>query len=194
MRDRKNMPLLQEFAQIKVGLMFDRKKATDTDAKQKYRVVSFKSFNKNAKFNDEFCEEFEASEKLKNDYFVKKDDILIRLRDPVLAVYITKDYEDLIFSSLVARVKIHSENFNPKFVTYFLNSDKVKKMLFSAIPKQTIAAIKIADIAKLEIPCPSLQKQNLIVQCLDALYKEEELLQKMISQKQKFAKHIFNSL
>lgn len=188
------MPTLQEFAQIKVGLMLDRKKATDTDTRQKCRVVSFKSFNKNTKFNDEFCEDFEANEELKNDFFVKKDDILIRLREPFLAVYIAKDYENLIFSSLIARIKIQDKNFNPKFVAYFLNSDKVKKMLFSSVPKQTIAAIKIADIAKLEIPCPSLEKQNLIVQCLDTLYKEEDLLQKMILQKQKFAKHIFNSL
>ena len=54
--------------------------------------------------------------------------------------------------------------------------------------------IKVADINEIEIPLISLEKQKKIVEYLKLAHKENELLQNLINQKQKYSKEIFETL
>lgn len=190
------MITLAEISNLQMGLVLNRKKAGLNRAdKFDYEVVSLKSFNENAVFDNKFSEEFISNEQIKEDYQVKQGDILLRLREPNLAVYIDKKYENLIFSSLMVRVKIKDNRFDEHFIAHYLNSNIVKKQLSQgAIVGTTIPMIKVADVNEIKIPLINLDKQKKIVEYLKLAHKENELLQNLINQKQKYSKEIFETL
>ena len=187
---------LNDIAEIKTGLVLNRKKADmSKDQKLYYSVVSLKSFNVDANYDNTFADEFISNEQIKEDYQVKQGDILLRLREPNLAVYIDKKYENLIFSSLMVRVKIKDNRFDPQFIAHYLNSNIVKKQLSQgAIVGTTIPMIKVADVNEIKIPLINLDKQKKIVEYIKLVHKENELLQNLINQKQKYSKEIFETL
>ena len=121
---------LSEIAEIKTGLVLNRKKADmSKDNKLYYRVVSLKSFNEDAVYDNTFADEFISNEQIKEDYLVKQGDILLRLREPNFAVYIDKEYENLIYPSLMVRVKLQDSRFDPHFIAHYLNCTIVRRAL-----------------------------------------------------------------
>ena len=186
---------ISDISEIKTGLVLIRKKADkNVDEKFSYKVVSLKSFNENALFDDTFADEFISSEQISEEYKVSRVDILLRLREPNFAVYIDKDYDDLIFSSLMVRIRVKSDKFDPCFVAHYLNSSTVKRALAPDVSGTTIAMIGVASINNLKIPLVNLQTQNKIVKYLDLAREESEILQNLAAQKQKYHKSIFENL
>jgi len=186
---------LNDIAEIKTGLVLNRKKADMSKAsKFYYSVVSLKSFNENALYDNTFADEFISNEQIKEDYQVKQGDILLRLREPNFAVYIDKEYENLIYPSLMVRVKIQDTRFVPHFIAHYLNSTIVRRALSTELSGTTIPMIKVADVNEIKIPLINLDKQKKIVEYLKLAHQENELLQNLINQKQKYSKEIFETL
>lgn len=186
---------ISDIAEVKTGLVLNRKKADmSKSSKFYYSVVSLKSFNEDAIYDDAFSDEFISNEQIKEDYQVKQGDILLRLREPNFAVYIDKEYENLIYPSLIVRVKLHDSRFDAHFLAHYLNSNTVKKALSSELSGTTIPMIKVADVNEIEIPLLNLHKQKKIVEYLKLAHQENELLQNLIVQKQKYSKEIFETL
>ena len=186
---------LNDIAEIKTGLVLNRKKADmSKDQKLYYSVVSLKSFNVDAIYDNTFADEFISNEQIKEDYQVKQGDILLRLREPNFAVYIDKEYENLIYPSLMVRVKIQDNRFDPQFIAHYLNSNTVKKALSSELSGTTIPMIKVADVNEIKIPLINLDKQKKIVEYIKLVHKENDLLQNLINEKQKYSKEIFETL
>ncbi len=186
---------LSDIAEIKTGLVLNRKKADiSKTSKFYYSVVSLKSFNEDAIYNDTFAEEFISNTQIKEDYLIKQGEILLRLREPNLAVYMDKEYNNLIYSSLIVRVKLVDSRFDANFLAYYLNSNNVKKFLSKELSGTTIPMIKVADVNDIKIPLINLTKQKKIVEYIKLAHKENELLQNLIEQKQKYSKEIFETL
>lgn len=186
---------LNEIAEIKTGLVLNRKKADmSKDQKLYYSVVSLKSFNEDAVYDNTFADEFISNEQIKEDYLVKQGDILLRLREPNFAVYIDKEYENLIYPSLMVRVKIQDTRLDPHFIAHYLNSTIVRRALSTELSGTTIPMIKVADVNEIKIPLINLDKQKKIVEYLKLAHQENELLQNLIDQKQKYSKEIFETL
>ena len=186
---------LNKIAEIKTGLVLSRKKAeVHSPYGHSYKIVSLKSFNENALFDDTFADEFISSEKISDEYKVSRGDVLLRLREPNFAVYIDKDYDDLIFSSLMVRIRVKSAKFDPHFVAHYLNSSAVKRALAPDVSGTTIAMIGVASINNIKIPAINLQTQNKIVKYLNLARQESEILQNLIAAKQKYHKSIFENL
>ena len=184
-----------DMSEIKTGLVLNRKKADkNVDEKFRYKVVSLKSFNENTLFDDTFADEFISSEKISDEYKVSRGDVLLRLREPNFAVYIDKDYDDLIYTSLMVRIRVKSDKFNPHFVAHYLNSSAVKRALAPDVSGTAIAMIGVASINNLKIPTLNLQTQNKIVKYLNLAREESEILQNLIAVKQKYHKSIFENL
>ena len=186
---------ISDISEIKTGLVLIRKKADkNVDEKFRYKVVSLKSFNENALFDDTFADEFISSEKISDEYKVSRGDVLLRLREPNFAVYIDKDYDDLIYTSLMVRIRVKSDKFNPHFVAHYLNSSAVKRALAPDVSGTARAMIGVASINNLKIPTLNLQTQNKIVKYLNLAREESEILQNLIAVKQKYHKSIFENL
>ncbi|WP_103588987.1 restriction endonuclease subunit S [Campylobacter concisus] len=184
-----------DMSEIKTGLVLNRKKADkNVDEKFRYKVVSLKSFNENALFDGSFADEFISNEQISDEYKVRLGDVLLRLREPNFAVYIDKDYKDLIYSSLMVRIRIKSDKFDPRFVAHYLNSSAVKRALAPDVSGTTIAMIGVASINNIKIPAINLQTQNKIVKYLNLAREESEILQNLAAQKQRYHKSVFENL
>ncbi|MBF0929026.1 MAG: restriction endonuclease subunit S, partial [Campylobacter concisus] len=120
--------------------------------------------------------------------------VLLRLREPNFAVYIDKEYSDLVYTSLMVRIRVSSDKFDPHFVAHYLNSSAVKRALAPDVSGTTIAMIGVASINNLKIPLVNLQTQNKIVKYLNLARQESEILQNLAAQKQKYHKSIFENL
>ena len=186
---------LNDIAEIKTGLVLNRKKADmSKDQKLYYSVVSLKSFNEDAVYENTFADEFISNEQIKEDYQVKKGEILLRLREPNFAVYIDKEYENLIYPSLIVRVKLQDSRFDPHFIAHYLNSTIVRRALSTELSGTTIPMINVANVNVIQIPLISIDKQKKIVEYLKLAHQENELLQNLIKQKQKYSKELFETL
>lgn len=183
---------LNEIATISVGLLLNRKKASSKDKdKFNYKVISLKDFNDDAVYSHKFAENFIANEDL-TQYLVQKGDILVRLREPNFAIYIDKDYPNLIYSSLVAKIRV--KNFNPLFIAHYLNSSVVKRRLLKDISGTSIPTINIKNLENINIPKISLQKQEYLVKCLQEFRKNNQILKNLITQNKKVQKFIIENL
>ena len=186
---------LSKIAEIKTGLVLSRKKAeAHSPSEHSYKIVSLKSFTEDAIYDDAFADEFISTEQINEEYKVSQGDILLRLREPNFAVYIDKEYSDLIFTSLMVRIRVKSDQFDPHFVAHYLNSNAVKRALAPDVSGTTIAMIGVASINNLKIPLVNLQTQNKIVKYLNLAHQESEILQNLAAQKQKYHKSIFENL
>ena len=183
-----------DISEIKTGLVLNRKKADkNIDEKFCYKVVSLKSFAENAIYDNSFADEFISNEQINEEYKVSLGDVLLRLREPNFAVYIDKEYSDLIFTSLMVRIRVNAK-FNPHFVAHYLNSSAVKRALAPDVSGTAIAMISVSSINNLKIPLVNLQTQNKIVKYLNLARQESEILQNLAAQKQKYHKSIFENL
>ena len=184
-----------DISEIKTGLVLNRKKADkNIDEKFCYKVVSLKSFAENAIYDNSFADEFISNEQINEEYKVSLGDVLLRLREPNFAVYIDKEYDDLIYSSLMVRIRVKSDKFDPHFVAHYLNSSAVKRALAPDVSGTAIAMISVSSINNLKIPLVNLQTQNKIVKYLNLARQESEILQNLAAQKQKYHKSIFENL
>jgi restriction endonuclease S subunit len=178
---------------IKTGLVLSRKKASQqSEFKKDYNVISLKSFNENGYYDHSFVENFTANEEIKEENLLQKGDILIRLREPNIAVYIDKDYKDTIISSLAAIVRTKSENINPLYLVSYLNSSYIKKQLYSQ--GSVVSMLNIKFIEDLEIILPPIQTQEKVAEIQALSYKEVNLLNQLIEEKQKYTTKIFETI
>lgn len=186
---------LSDISEIKTGLVLNRKKADmSKTSKFYYSVVSLKSFNEDAIYDNTFADEFISNEQIKDDYHIKQGDILLRLREPNFAVYIDKEYENLIYPSLMVRVKIQDNKFDKHFIAHYLNSNIVRKALASEVSGTTIPMINVGNVNEIKIPFIDINKQKKVVEFLKLAHQENELLQNLIDEKQKYSKEIFETL
>lgn len=186
---------LNKIAEIKTGLVLSRKKAeAHSPSEHSYKIVSLKSFAEDAYYDDAFADEFISTEQINEEYKVTQGDILLRLREPNFAVYIDKEYSDLVYTSLMVRIRVSIDKFDPHFVAHYLNSGAVKRALAPDISGTTIAMIGVASINNLKIPLVNLQTQNKIVKYLNLAREESEILQNLAAQKQRYHKSIFENL
>lgn len=184
---------LNHLTAIKTGLVLSRKKASQqSEFKKDYNVISLKSFNENGYYDHSFVEEFSASEEIKEENLLQKGDILVRLREPNIAVYIDRDYKDTIISSLAAVIRIKSNNVNPLFLTNYLNSSFTKKQLHSQ--GTLIAMLNIKSLDELEIILPKLETQEKVAEIQVLSFNEIKLLNQLIEEKQKYTTQIFETI
>ena len=184
---------LNHLTAIKTGLVLSRKKASQqSEFKKDYNVISLKSFNENGYYDHSFVEEFVANEEIKEENLLQKGDILVRLREPNIAVYIDRDYEDTIISSLAAVIRIKSNNVNPLFLTNYLNSSLTKKQLYSQ--GTAIAMLNIKSLEEVEIILPTLEIQKKVAEIQALSFNEIKLLNQLIEEKQKYTTKIFETI
>ena len=178
---------------IKTGLVLSRKKASQqSEFKKDYNVISLKSFNENGYYDHLYADDFIANEEIKKENLLQKGDILIRLREPNIAVYIDKDYKDTIISSLAAIVRIKSKKVNPLFLVNYINSSFIKKQLYSQ--GSAVPMLNVNFLNEVDVILPSLEIQEKIAQIQALSYKEINLLNKLIEEKQKQITTIFETI
>ena len=186
---------LKNISTIRTGLVTTRKKATIVDSEIiPYKVITLKSFNPNGSLRVDNLDTFISKEKIKESYLTQVDDVLIRLREPNIAINITEENSGLVIPSFVASIRVDKTKVDNKFLTYYLNSTTAKRALNSSITGTAINMIKTKELENLDIQLPSLQEQKKIVEFLDLTSKEINLLEELKNQKEKYYKEVFNNI
>ena len=186
---------LKDISNLRTGLVTARKKASAVDKETySYKAVTLKSFNRNSCLSVKYLDDFIAKEKINKNYLTQCNDILVRLREPNIAVLIDEDNVDLLIPSLVAIIRVNSDSIDSKFLTYYLNSATAKRALNSSITGTAINMIKTKELEVLEIKLPSLEEQKRIVEFLDLTNKEIDLLEELKNQKEKNYSEVFNNI
>jgi len=187
---------LKDIAKIRTGLVLSRKKATGLDLEPRsYCLITLKSFGENGILSEKDFDTFYAKEPVEEDCFTKKGDIVIRLREPNIAVCIDEKNKNLLVPSLMAIVRVDEQIADPGFLTYYLNhSEDVKKSLAKEIKGTTINTVNRADLENLSLFLPPLQKQKELVAFFDFAQKEIDLLEELKVQKAKFFHKALNKI
>ncbi len=186
---------LGKIAEIKTGLVVTRKKAEmKGQIEHRYKMVTLKNIEDDGVFNDQPLESFESIEKLSPNYFTAKDDILVRLSYPYTSVYVNELRTGLLVPSSFAVIKLKSEDYIPKYVAWYLNSDKIKRehrryrdgTVMRITNKKILASFKIRTIP--------LKQQKAIVKLNELCMKERELLKRLTEEKERFYKVVINKV
>jgi len=186
---------LKDISNLRTGLVTARKKASAVDRETfDYKAVTLKSFNHNGCLSIEYLDNFTATEQINANYLTQYNDILVRLREPNIAVLIDENNIDLLIPSLVAIIRVDSDSVDSRFLTYYLNSTTVKRELNSSITGTAINMIKTKELEDLQIKLPSLEEQKKIVKFLDLTNKEIDLLEELKNQKEKYYSEVFNNI
>lgn len=183
---------LKDIATVRTGLVTARKKADAFDLETfSYRLVTLKSFSPKGTLNIDFLDDFVSNEKIKKVYLTQDSDILVRLREPNIAIYVDEANIGLVIPSFVASIRVDKTKVDVKFLTYYLNSTVAKKLLKSSLSGTSINMIKTKELEELKVQFPPLDKQKQIAKFLDIGNKEISLLEELKQQKTKYYNQLF---
>ena len=186
---------LKDISNLRTGLVTARKKASAVDKETyTYKAVTLKSFNHNGCLSIKYLDNFTSKEQINKNYLTQYNDILVRLREPNIAVFIDEDNINLLVPSLVATIRVDSDSVDCRFLTYYLNSTTAKRALNSSITVSAINMINTKELENLQIKLPSLEEQKKIVEFLDLTNKEIDLLEELKHQKEKYYQEVFNNI
>jgi len=186
---------LKEIAEIRTGLVLSRKKADIHDEKYfTYSVVSLKAFSDIGKLMPEQHDDFVAQEILDDEYITQKGDVLVRLREPNLAVYIDDENTGLVVPSHVAIIRTMGSAIVEEYLAHHINSNSVQNQLSIVSKGTTIPMIKTKDLADLKIKLPPLEIQQRIVSWLGLANREIELLDALKTAKNQYKKEILDTI
>ncbi len=186
---------LQDISSIRTGLVLNRYKFTSKSKEMySYKQIGLRCFTPSIFLDKNKVEVFESKRPIEDKYFTKEGDVLVRLRAPMSAVYITRETEGLLIPSLLAVVRVNDSSIDPSYLAYYLNTRHVKRVLSKEIKGTSIPMIKTGDIETLELVAPSITKQKRLVSLLDLAQKEQDLLQKLIDEKKQLSQTILDTI
>ena len=187
---------LGNIADIKMGLVLSRKKAeTEYEIKREYKLISLKNIEDDGMPNNTPLETFASNEELDEQYFTQEGDILMRLSSPNTALYIDRDWADLLVPSYFAIIRLDKhKGFIPEYVSWYLNSDVIRRELIRVQTGTAIFTTNKSTLSSLDIKKIPLKKQMSVakVQCLH--WKERCLLNELKDEKEKLYKGITDRL
>ncbi|MEA2028242.1 MAG: restriction endonuclease subunit S [Campylobacterota bacterium] len=185
---------LEELANIRIGLPLARKKGDiHDDSFFRYQAVTLKAFSSTGRLLLDQLDEFIAKEEISSHFITSQGDILVRLREPNIAVHIDEKSSGVIVPALMAIIK-PNQNINSIYLTHFINSHEVQKRLRREIKGTTIPMIKAQDLSKLEVTLPTMQTQEKIVSILNLANREIELLGQLQNLKTQLKNELLDSL
>ena len=186
---------LKELVEIRTGLSLDRKRgATYDDFYKKYQAITLKSFGDDIYLSSKYLDEFIATEELNPQYLTCVGDIIVRLRAPNNAIFITEGYQGLIFPAFMSIIRISNKSkVDGEFLAYYLNSNLVHSKLANKANGTAIPMIKRSDLAELEIELPSIELQKKTVEYMKLANQEINILNELISEKTQLKNKIFET-
>jgi restriction endonuclease S subunit len=175
---------LGEISEIRTGLVLSRKQSK-SDTGIDYHVLTLSSIEKEGRINLNTIENFKSVTELDNKLLTKQGNIIIRLSNPYTAVYIKKEYENILMPSLIASIEINSKDFLPEYIQIFLNSENCKERLRKEANGTVIVTVNTKILKELEIPELPIWKQKDLIEYENSYYTEKKLTEKLLELKEK---------
>lgn len=167
--------ILKDICDIKIGCVLGRAKA-DIQGINFYNVLTLKSVQDD-EISKNDLDPFWAKSEIKDDFISKEGDVVVRLREPLKSIFIAKEYKDILIPSLFAIIRVKDEKrINPEYISLYLNSNEVKKQLFSKIQGSAINTVSLQNLSEVDIKIPNVEKQEQLINLNKLLQKERRLL------------------
>lgn len=186
---------LGQIAEIRTGLVLARKKASlDFEIEKTYRLISLKNIEGDGVLNEEAFDTFESNDILNKEYFTQEGDILIRLSAPYTTINIDERTAGLLVPSYFSIIKLKTQNYISEYITWYLNSDKVKKELIKSQTGTAMSTTNKKILSSINIKETPIEEQKKIAKVRELYLKERSLLNSLIKEKEKYYKGITEKL
>lgn len=142
---------LKDIAEIISGMSYRR--YLDENAEE-YDVIVQRSIKKDGQLND--FEKLKLN-KVKDQYFSKKGDVLMKMPYPYDVVCINS--EGLVISDRIAIIRL-KENYDSNFIAHLLTNAHIKKQLYEIGTSERIPHTSISEIKELKLKIPDYETQK----------------------------------
>lgn len=177
---------LKDISKITPGLVTTRKKASiKYEVKEIYKLLTLNAVDDFGYIDKNELIEFKSIEKLGSQYFTQKKDILVRLNEPFTSIYIDEKNEGILIPSYFVKVRITNKKFNPGYIAWYLNSNKVKRDFLRSQSGTLIPSINQKVIKELDIPIKTMNEQEEILELYRLYIREINLLKNLIKEKER---------
>lgn len=120
---------------------------------------------------------------VKEEYFTRRDDVVIKLSTPFDCVYVDEDHEGIMVTSfgMILR-KRDDAPIDMQYLSMFLNAPQTNALLAAVSTGQTttMAMLKRKAVADLEIPLLPVEKQELLAKLSEAVRERIEERKRLI--------------
>ena len=182
---------LGDICNIESGLILSRKRArNEIELKRYYKILSLNNIEVHGDFNEEELEKFPSNEILPEHYFTQVGDILVRLNEPYTAVCIQEHQAGVLIPSYFVSIELTNEKYLPEYVSWYLNSEIVKRQFHQAQSGTITPNINQKVIQNLNIPKLPLKEQKTITSIHQLYLNERRLLMKLINEKDRYYRGI----
>ena len=132
--------------------------------------IKIESINENGNFiREKFAFIDESTNKLLNRSILKENDILFSIAGALGRVAIVdSSILPANTNQALAIIRLKNKDFT-KFIYYFLNSEKIKKLIENESVQLAQANFSLSQLSKIEIALPSIQEQAKIAEFLTAI-------------------------
>ena len=187
--------LLRDFATVRTGLVIARKKARlDSLNSIIYEQIGLRCFNIGILLDKTQTDKFTSSMTINDKYLTQEGDVVVRLRSPSTAVYIDKDDEGLLITSLLAVIRVDNFKLDARYLAYYINSFFSQRQLQRETKGTAIPMLKTKDLENLQLSLPSLEKQRKVVDYLDLAQREQQLLRTLAEEKERLSQAVLGTI
>jgi restriction endonuclease S subunit len=148
-----------------------------TEHSFKYKALSLRDIGKDGVIESDGIQDYYSLELLKNEYFTRPGDILIRLSSPYTPILISESDKDLLVSSHFAIVRT-KKDIDSNFLYWWFNQNKKQFYIFAS-GSSLLGTISSGYIADMRFNPPPLTKQKQIGQLIQLANKEQELFMRL---------------
>ena len=164
---------LKDIAEVFSGLSYRR--YLDENG-QDFDVVVQRSIKKDGELSD--FEQLKIKKEIKDRYFTKKGDVLMKLPYPYDVVHVNQ--ENLVVSDRIAIIRLN-EGYDSSFIAHLLTNAHIKKQLHELGSTEKIPHTSLKEIKELKLMVPDLETQikygNLLDLINERIYEDLKVVE-----------------
>ena len=176
---------LKDIAEVTSGLYYRRYL---DDAGEEFEVILQRSIKKDGELSDFSTLKLK---KVKNHYFSRKGDVLMKMPYPYDVVCVEK--ENLVISDRIAIIRL-KEGYDSNFIAHLLTNAHVKKQLHELGSTEKIPHTSLSEIKELELVIPDLKTQQKYGELLDTINEKIVEDQKIVEYDRRLKEGLLNKL
>ena len=176
---------LSDFATLQSGLVLNRKEARSEEETAKYyKRINMRSLSEYGELDRNDLDIFPSVEILDSAVLTQPNDIIVKLFTPIYPTLISEKDKGFIIPSQLVVIRVFDDQVLPEYLRYYLSAPEVSDLMLSIEGWRSQRTIKVSTFADLEIPIPSIEKQQLIAK-ISAINSQRERLYKELIEEEK---------
>ncbi len=133
-----------------------------------------------------FVEGNSSSQRDISQMLLEKGDVIFQSKgNRFEAIYVDKDYANLVASQVYFTLKLNREKILAKYLTWFLNNELAADYFEMNSSGSVINVMSRKVLGDLEINLPSLEEQQVVVDLLESFSEEREITNEYLKTKAK---------